>query len=169
MEAFECIMTRRSVRKYTNDTVPEEMLLKLLEAGANAPSAANQQPWHFITVTDKNMLQTVADGLPYGKMLPQAACAIIVCMKEDAEPYPQLAAQDCSAATQNILLAAHALGLGGVWIATHPQKEREDHLREIMGIPDNIIPFSVVSIGVPATVGASAIRLTSEMIHKERW
>ena len=169
MEAFECIMTRRSVRRYNDTPISEETLYKLLEAGANAPSAGNQQPWHFITVTGKEALQTIADNFPYGKMLPHAACAIIICMNTEAKPHPQFAVQDCSAATQNILLAAHALGLGGVWIGTHPMKEREEFLQKFMSIPANFIPLCVISIGYPESTVSPQTRLKPEMIHKEKW
>ena len=169
MEAFECLLTRRSVRNYTDADISDETLHKLLEAGANAPSAGNQQPWHFITVTSKNTLNSIADNFPYGKMLPKAACAIIVCMNAKPRIYPEFAVQDCSAATQNILLAAHALGLGGVWIGTYPLKEREEFLRQTMNIPDDFTPFSVISIGYPANPIAPMARLKLEMIHKERW
>ena len=111
-----------------------------------APSAANKKPWHFVTVTDKDKLQALADAHPYGKMLPGAALAIAVCGDPDISTWW---AQDCTAATENILIAANGLGLGAVWLGCHSSPEREQAVRDTLGIPGKIGVLSLISIGQP--------------------
>ncbi len=109
MEAYEALVTRRSIRAYTTQTISDDLIKRLLEAAMSAPSAGNRQPWHFVVVK-RPTLDTLADLLPFGKMLKHAPLAIIVCGDLVLQPEGYWV-QDCSAATQNILLAAHAKGL----------------------------------------------------------
>ena len=114
MDAYETILTRRSIRRYTNQDVSEEMVEKLLRAGMAAPSAGNQQPWHFLVIRDRDTLVKITEVHPHSKMLLTAPLAILVAGDEKLQIHPGYWLEDCSAATENILLAAHALGLGAV-------------------------------------------------------
>ena len=129
MDALEGLMTRRSVRAYTDEPVSDDQVLKILAAGMQAPSAGNQQPWHFVVLRRKEHLDGLAGALPFGKMLGQAPLGIVVCADVGREQHAGYWVQDCAAATQNILLACHALGLGAVWIGVYPRDERVITLR----------------------------------------
>ena len=122
MEAYEAILTRRSIRAYTDQPVSEELIHKLLVAAMSAPSAANGQPWQFAVITERRLLDALADFLPFGKMLKQAPLAIIVCGETKSSALEGYWVQDCAAATENLLLAAHVLGLGGVWLGVYPRR-----------------------------------------------
>ncbi len=111
METLEAILTRRSIREYTPQAIPDELAQELLVAAMQAPSAGNQQPWHFIIVTERKQLDALADVLPFGKMLKAAPLGVVICGDVERARYRDFWAQDCSAATQNLLLAAHCLGL----------------------------------------------------------
>lgn len=150
---YENIMTRASVRAYTDKAVEDEKVEKLLRAGMAAPSAVNVQPWHFIVVNDKNVLAKIAELTPNASMAKKAPLAIVVCgnlSKTDDENIRAFWVQDASAATQNILLEAHALGLGAVWTGTYPSKERCAKIAELMNLPEYIVPLNTIVIGYPA-------------------
>lgn len=121
MDIFEAILTRRSVRQYTSHLVPKKVVKRLLSAAMQAPSAGNQQPWHFIVVTRREQLNAMAEVLPKGKMLAQAPLGIMVCADTTDLKHQDYWVQDCAAATQNLLLAAHASGLGAVWLGVYPR------------------------------------------------
>ena len=146
------IMTRTSVRDYTAEAVSEETLTAIVKAGMAAPSARNTQPWKFIVVTRRAALDSLAEGLPYAKMLTKAPAAIVVCGNM-AQTLPDISkefwVQDCSAATQNILLAAHGLGLGAVWTGAYPT-DRAKTVRERLGLSENLVPLCVIVLGHPA-------------------
>jgi len=125
MDLIEGIFTRRSIRKYTNQTITDEQIELLIKAGMYAPSASNQQPWHFIVINKREILNKIRDVHPYAKMLSEAQLAILVCGDHDLELSKGYWVVDCSAATQNILLAAHGMGLGAVWLGVHPREERK--------------------------------------------
>ncbi len=149
----ECIMTRVSVRAYTADKVSETQIEKMLRAGMAAPSAVNKQPWHFIVVTEQVQLDALAEVTPNAKMAASAPLAIVVCgdMSKTLEGEARdFWIQDCSAATQNILLEAHALGLGAVWTGTWPALERCAAVAQVLDIPEGIVPFATIVIGHPA-------------------
>ena len=170
-EALHVIYTRRSVRLFTGDAIANEDLMKILRAGMSAPSAVNVQPWAFIVVTKRETLDELCDRLPYAKMLDKAGAAIVVCGVPDKdEVYSgKYWVMDCSAATENILLAAHALGLGAVWTAVHPDGEKVRNVRELLAIPENIVPLNVLPIGVPKGTGAVIDKFREENIHREKW
>ena len=164
-DALAHILARRSIRKYTEQPVAPEQIRQLLEAAMAAPSGHNIQPWHFVTVTDRRSLSRLAEGHPYAKMLFQAPLCIAVC----GEPESVFWAQDCSAATQNILLAATALGLGAVWCGVHPQAELEALVREVLGVPPEIVPFALVAVGHPAQTKEPRTQYQEARVHSERW
>lgn len=138
MDVIQAIMTRRSIRKFTGEMINEEQLNTLLRAGCNAPSAHNYQPWHFVVVKNQEILSRIADKHPYAKMLPQAGCCIVVCGDDEKQQHKGFLVEDCSAAIQNILLAAHGIGLGAVWCGLYPVTELTGLVSECLGLPGNI-------------------------------
>jgi nitroreductase len=163
------ILGRRSIRKFTSKPVSERDVTEMLRAGFAAPSAANYQPWHFIVVTDRAVLDAVPAFHPHAGMLKQAPLGLLVCgepARAMAEGYWVL---DCSAATENILLAAHALGLGGVWLGIYPREERIEGMRELLGLPEGVVPLAMLAIGHPAEKLEPAGRWDGGKIHLNRW
>jgi len=149
---LETIFRRKSVRKYRPGGVNSETLSLLVRAGMAAPSAKNLQPWKFVIVTDEGLKAEMAEKLPYAKMLAQAPAAIVVCgdlKKSSGSPCEAYWVQDCSAATQNILLAAESLGLGAVWTAAHPYPDRVKIVVAALALPSNLIPLCVIPLGYP--------------------
>ena len=151
--AINNIMTRTSIRQYTNEPVTKADVETMLRAGMAAPTAANRQPWHFVAITSKEKLAELAGNNPRGGMLKQAALAIVVCgnMEKTMPGKGQgFWVQDCSAATENILLAAHALGLGAVWTGLYPDEDRAGVVAKVLKLPETIIPLCTIVIGHPA-------------------
>ena len=149
----ENIMTRTSIRAYMNQAISNDTIETLLRAGMAAPTAVNKQPWHFIAITDRAMLDSVAIANPNAGMAKKAPLAIVVCgdLKKALEgPAQAYWVQDCSAATENILLAAHGLGLGAVWTGIYPMKERLDAFNQLLKLPETIVPLCAIVIGHPA-------------------
>ncbi len=169
METLKAIMTRRSIRKYTDKPVSDEIIKKLLEAGMAAPSAGNQQAWHFVVINNRQILDEIPNIHPYSQMLTQAPVAILVCGNVEDERYKGYWVQDCSAATENILLAAHGLGLGAVWLGVYPRKDRVDGICELLNIPKHIVPLSLISIGYPAEEKSKANRYDESKISYNHW
>ncbi|MCR4603139.1 MAG: nitroreductase family protein [Prevotella sp.] len=150
--AITNIMTRVSVRKFKQQAVESEKVEAMLRAAMAAPTAANKQPWHFIVVSDKQKLNELAGEGGRGNMLRNAPLAIVVCgdMNKAFEGKAQeYWIQDTSAATENLLLAAHALGLGAVWTGQWPMDDRYQHTQKVLGMPEHIRPLCTVIIGYP--------------------
>ena len=178
-EALEVILTRRSVRSFTGEAVPRDSLMKILKAGMAAPSARNIQPWAFVAVTERGLLDSLCERLPYAKMLDKAGAAVIVCgipgkdMVHGGEYKDAIGGKywvmDCSAAAENILLACHAMGFGAVWTAAYPNEDRIDTVRDIIGVPEDVIPLAVIPIGVPKDKGKVTDKFKEENIRWERW
>ncbi len=169
MDTIDAILTRRSVRDYTDEQVSETAIKTLLEAAMSAPSAGNQQPWQFIVINDRKLLDQIPNIHPYAKMLKKARLAILVCGDLEREKHKDFWVQDCSAATQNILIAARAIGLGAVWVGVHPREKRAEGIGELLKIPKQIIPFSLISIGCPAREQKAATRFDQKRIHYNYW
>ena len=169
MDAMEAVLTRRSVRTYTDAPVPEDITKSLLEAAMSAPSAGNQQPWQFVVIDDREMLHAITGVHPYANMLKLAPLAIVVCGDLAREKHKGFWVQDCSAATQNLLVAARARGLGAVWLGVYPLEDRVTGIRDLIGLPESIIPLAVVSIGYPAMAQGPVDRYEEERIHRNRW
>ena len=170
MDALECIHTRRSVRKYTAEPVTEEQVRELLAAAMTAPSACKQFPWEFVLVTERAKLASVKSFSPYAGMAARAPLAVLVCADPAREPRcPGYWVQDCAAATQNLLLAARALGLGAVWTAVYPKEERMEGFRRLLGIPEGIMPVSFVVIGHPDEPQERADRFLPDRVHENAW
>ena len=150
--AIENIMTRTSIRKYKQHPVEDAKIETMLRAAMAAPTAVNRQPWHFVVVTDKEVLNRLAGEGRRGDMLRNAPLAIVVCgnMQKALEGKSQeYWIQDTSAATENLLLAANALGLGAVWTGAYPMEDRYKHTQQVLGMPEHIIPLCTVIIGYP--------------------
>ena len=169
MDVIQAILGRRSIRAYTRDEVSEDTVKLLLHAAMSAPSAGNEQPWQFIVIRQRSLLDAIPSIHPYSNMLKQAALGIAVCGDLSREVYKGFWVQDCAAATQNMLIAAHGLGLGAVWLGFHPIEERVAGLRRLLSIPDHIIPLGIVSIGWPAEQKPPAMRYDEERVHREKW
>ena len=170
MNILEAILTRRSIRTFIEKPVPESLIQEILKAAMQAPSAGNQQPWHFVLVTDRKRLTDMAEALPYGKMLKKAPLGIVVCADLELEKYPGYWAQDCSNASMNLLLAAHDQGLGAVWVGVYPMQDRVASLKKILGLPESVIPLNVVSLGFSSTMpGAVESRYKEDRLHRECW
>lgn len=169
MDIIEAIMTRHSVRKYKAKPVSDELITQLLQAAMAAPSAANEQPWQFVVIRDHNLLDQVPTFHAHSHMLRQAAVGILVCEDPSLEVYTGRGQLDCANATENMLLAAHALGLGAVWVGIYPVEERIAGMRKLLGIPASVIPIALVSIGYPDERPAPENRFKPERVHYERW
>ena len=169
MDALEAILTRRSIRQFTDQSVSEAVVEDLLRAAMSAPSAGNQQPWQFVVITDRELLDTIPSIHPYSAMLRQAPLAILVCGDEQLETHKGYWVQDCSAATQNLLLAAHARGLGAVWLGIYPRMDRVAGLRKLLGLPEHVVPMALVAIGHPAEHLPPAERYNAARVHRNRW
>lgn len=169
---LDIIHQRKSVRSYATKEVSKEQLEMLVRAGMAAPSARNLQPWAFVAVTERTVLDEMAKGLPYAKMLLDAPAAIIVCgdlQKAATDVDRNFWVQDCSAATQNILLAVESIGLGAVWTAAFPYQDRMDAVIKALELPEHILPLNVIPIGYPATNESPKNKWNPENLHWEKW
>ena len=170
METLEVILTRRSVRAYHQQPVPAGMIEKLLAAAMQALSAGNQQPWHFIVVTDQEQIDALVAVLPRGQCLKEAPLAIAICGDLEHAKHVDFWVQDCSAATQNLLLAAHDLGLGAVWLGIYPREERVADVSRVLGLPNAIVPLCLISIGYPADkLERPETRYDKFRVHHNHW
>jgi len=169
VDCLESIFTRRSVRRFSSEAVPDAMVEELLRAAMAAPSAGNEQPWRFVAVTDRDVLSRLASVSPYASSLLSAPLAIVVYGDTRVQRFSGYWVQDCSAATQNLLLAANALGLGGVWLGMHPEREREDGIREICGGEEGMVPFCIVAVGRPEDTVPVQDRYDPMYVRRERW
>lgn len=153
-EALNCIMTRTSIRQYQDRPVEQEKVEQLLRAAMAAPTAVNKQPWHFYVLNTKEAINRLADASQRGSdMVRSAALVIIVCGDMDKAlegKAREYWIQDTSAATENLLLAAHALGLGAVWTGVYPMKERVEMTTKVLNLPENLVPLCTILIGYPA-------------------
>jgi nitroreductase len=169
MDTLEAIHTRRSVRRYQEKPVPEDLVKKLLAAATAAPSARNQQPWQFVVIDDRATLTEIARINPNAQMARTAPVAILICGDLGLETSPGYWVVDCAAAVQNILLAAHAMGLGAVWTGVYPRQERMDGLRRLIKLPEGIIAHSLVVVGYPAELPAPQNRFRPDRVHHNTW
>ncbi len=141
----------------------------LLEAAMSAPSAGNERPWHFVVVTDRGTLDAIPRIHPYAGMAAEAPVAVVVCCDERLEKHNGFWVQDCSAAVQNILIAAWALGLGAVWCGIYPREERVAGFRKLLGLPPEVIPLALIPVGWPAEEKPPAERFDERRVHYDRW
>jgi nitroreductase len=166
------IFQRTSVRKYTDQLVTREQIEMLMKAGMAAPSAKNVQPWEFVVIQKRETMLKITEFHPYSSMLKEAPLVIVICGNEskiDIGGIEEFWSQDCAAATQNILLEATELGLGGVWLGVYPKKNIMENLAELLILPKNIIPFSIISIGYPGEEVQPKDKFNPQNIHYEKW
>jgi nitroreductase len=170
MDTLEAILTRRSARNYRKKDVSPESIREVIRAGMHAPSGADEQPWYFVVINDPLLLEKIPSLHPYAGMVSQAPVAVLVCGEPGREKHMGMWAQDCAAATQNMLLAAHALGLGSVWVGVYPRDERMEPLRKLLGIPDRISPFALLPLGYPeGPAEAKEDRFNADRIRTNHW
>jgi len=165
------IFTRRSVRQYSGQPVTDAEIRDLLESAMAAPSAMAKDPWNFVVVRGRAELDKLAEALPNGPMLRQADAAIVIC-GDLARAHRNLESyliQDCSAAMENLLLAATLLGLGACWLGVHPNAERMTPLRQQFGIPAEILPFAAIALGRPAEFPELRTRFRADAVHQGKW
>jgi nitroreductase len=170
-EKLNFIFSRRSVRKYENREVDDAMIQDLLEAGMAAPSAVARDPWHFIVLKDRETIDKLAGVLTHGQMLRQATAAFVVCgdITQAHDGLESYMLQDLSAAVENILLAANALGLGTCWLGVHPRPERMEGIKNLFALPDHIIPMCAVALGWPKDPPPARTRFNPDKVHREKW
>lgn len=169
MSTPDTIRRRRSIRKYTDEPVSRETVRELLAAAMSAPSAANEQPWQFIVIDDPGVLANIPTVGPFIREGADAPVAILVCGDLSVFRMPGFWVQDCSAATENLLLAAHERGLGAVWTAVYPMEDRMLGFRNLFSLPDTVIPFALVPIGYPAETPPAEDRFRDDRIHYNGW
>jgi len=169
MDVMEAIHSRRSIRKFQQKPVPDELVRALLAAAMSAPSAGNQQPWHFVVITDQEILGKVPALNPYAAMAREAPLAVLICAELALEKYPGYWVQDCAAATQNMLLAAHGKGLGAVWTGITPMKDRVQGFQKLCNLPEKVLPLALVVLGYPAQTLKPEDRFRADRVHRNTW
>jgi nitroreductase len=171
MDLFEAIHTRRSIRAFTDEPVSEADMDVILRAAMAAPSAGNAQPWHFVVLTDRAVMDAVPDIHPHAAMIRQAPVAVAVAAELAQEKYPGFGywTLDCSAAVENMLLAARGLGIGSVWCGIYPRSERMEGLKKLLGLPEGVQAHALVVFGHPAQEFKRVDRFKPERIHANRW
>ena len=169
MILVDIIKKRRSIRSFQDKNVSDEDLYTLLEAAMLAPSAGNEQPWHFIIIDDQEIINKIPNIHPYSKMITQVNKAILVCADLNQTKYEGFWIQDCAAATQNILLKAVDLDLATVWLGIYPDEERVAKFKNLFKLPADIIPFSLIPVGYPANEKRTPDRFNKNRIHRNKW
>jgi nitroreductase len=169
MDVYQAILSRRSIRQFRKNSVSDQLCTKLLKAAMQAPSAHNTQPWHFIVIDKREIMNEIINFHRWAKMLDHAPLAIAVCGDRTLENSTEYMALNCAAATQNILLTAHGIGLGAVWLGIYPRNERMEKLSKILKLPQSIIPISIVAIGHPAEIKSQELRYREDRVHKNGW
>ena len=169
MNLLRAIYQRRSVRHYTADEITDSQVDELIRAAMYAPSSGNAQPWHFIVIRDRAILDEITTFHPYAHMLITATVAVLVCADLTLEKFVGRWMLDCSAAAQNLLLAAHGSGLGAVWVSLYPEVDRMAKVAELVQLPEHVQPVCLIPVGVPAEPKRAVDRFKPERIHHDRW
>ena len=163
------IFSRRSVRKFTGEAVSPEQLEKLLRAAMCAPSAGNQQPWEFVVIRDREIMKAITAFHPYSGAVLKADVLIVVCGNLSKTKFDGFWVQDCSAATENLLVEAESLSLGAVWLGVYPLEDRVAALSALLDLPSDVIPLCIVPVGYPDREYSAADRFDPSRIHLEKW
>lgn len=169
MDVLEALMTRCSIRQFRAAPVAETAVRRMLEVLFRSPSAADARPWQFAVVDRRETLDRLEAAMPGCEMLRSAPLAILVCAEPAREQIPGFWPQDCAAASENLLLAAHGLGLGAVWIGLYPVADRERAVREVLNVPDGLVPFALVPVGEPAEQPKLEDRYDPSRVHRDGW
>ena len=171
-DLVQLIMSRTSIRAFLDKPVSDETVEALLKAAMAAPSAKNSQPWAFVVIRDRALLEKLGESLPNAKMTATAPVALVICgvldkaLPGEAREYW---IQDAAAATENFLLAVHALGLGAVWTGVHPISERIRIIREALHLPEGVEPFCLIPFGYPAVPAAVKDKWDPSIVHQDTW
>lgn len=170
-DKLSLLFSRRSIRQYTDGSVSDAIIRDLLEAAMAAPSAVCRDPWDFVVLRDAGLRETIASCLPNGKMLATAPAGLVVCgdLERAHDGSLSYLLQDCSAAIENLLLAAQALGLGACWLGVHPRPDRIAFIRETLELPENVLPVCAIALGYPAETREPRTRYRDEYVHFDRW
>lgn len=168
-EILNSILTRRSIRAYTDKDISEETMNKLLKAAMYAPTARNFQEWRFIVVRKPENLAKIEKVQPYNTLLKQAKAAVIVCAQLEKDDHKLFFQQDCGASIQNLMLAAHGLGIGSVWLGVYPRPNLIEGITKAFNLPQNVSPIGVVALGYPAEEKPDPNRFDPSKIHYEQW
>ena len=169
METYKAILTRRSIRKFRYAPIKTSTLEKLLKAGMYAPSARNTQSWQFVVITSRKILKDIPKVHPYSKMCRTAGAAIIVCADLRIESSLKYNSLNCANASMNILLAAHEMGLGSVWMGVYPRPARIKDVTKLLNLPSNIVPISIIALGKPDEKKEIPDRFNKDRIHINKW
>lgn len=165
------VFSRRSIRKYTLEPVSDSDIELMLRAAMSAPSAVAKDPWRFVVIDDASQKERIAEALPHGKFIAEAPIGIAVCGDISAahSSLEGYLIQDCSAAIENLLIAANMLGLGACWLGVYPRQERMSALKEILNLPKDIIPVACISVGHPAEKKEPRDRYNKNYVYKNSW
>lgn len=169
MNLKDAIINRRSIRKFQERKVDDKIVREILEYAMYAPSAKNEQPWHFVIIKNRETLHLIEQQHPFAKMLKSAPLAIAVCGELKSENQERYWMLDCSLATQNLMLGAYDMGLGSVWVSIYPRKDRVDLLKDVLKLPDDIMPLALIPIGYPDESKKTPQRFKDEKIHLEKF
>jgi nitroreductase len=169
MDAMDAILSRRNIRKFTKEPVSDNILKEILGAAMSAPSAGNEQPWPFVIINDRKVLDEIPKVHPYSQSVKTASVAVVVCGDLKSEVHKDFWVQDCSAATENILIAVQAKGLGAGWLGIHPIKERVKGMQKLLRLPDHVISLSVIPVGYPDEHKPLANRFNISRVHHNSW
>ncbi|HBF88674.1 MAG TPA: nitroreductase family protein [Bacteroidales bacterium] len=169
MDVLNCIINRRSIRRFKNQNIEIQKVEDILKAAMYAPTARNQQTFEFVVINNRQMLDDISEIHPYANMLKQAPLAILVCHNHQKVKSDGFWIQDLAAVTQNILLQAYSLGIGSVWLGVYPREDRENGLKKYLNLPEDIVPFSLVALGYADENPHTTNRYDSNKIHFNRW
>ncbi len=169
MDILEALHTRRSIRKYTDTEISDADLHEILKCAMLAPSACNEQPWHFVAVRDEGQRKVLSGTTKYTHMAANAPLVIVVCASMQDDKAEGFWPQDCAAAIENMMLAARGLNIGAVWCGIYPVEEREAYLRKALSLPEDIVPMGMVCLGYPEQHFHEVDRFREDRIHYEKW
>ena len=169
MEKLDFILDRRSIRRFTKQKIDKEQISAILKAAMYAPSAVNMQPWHFIVIDERSVMEKIMEIHPYARMLQSASHAVVVCGDELQQHDDGYWVVDCGAATQNLLLAAQVLGLGACWVGLHPREERKISFSRLLHLPSHVKPFALVALGYPEEHKPRPDRFHPEKVKYNGW
>lgn len=169
MNVFETIVTRRSYREFTGKKIHNEMINTLLRAAFAAPTASNKQSWEFVVVKDPEQLRLIGDTKNKTEMVLDAGVVFVVCGSKTRQDQEGFLVQDASAATQNLLLAAEGLGLGAVWLSCYPRENMVSEVTEILNLPEDVIPITMVAVGYRTALKDPVNRFDPAKVHYNKW
>jgi nitroreductase len=169
MDKLRHILDRRSIRRFTEQKIDRETIKQLLTAAMYAPSAVNKQPWHFVVIDQRQMLEKIMEIHPHAGMLQTASHGIVICGDEFLQHDDGYWVVDCGAATQNLLLAAQTLGLGACWVGLHPREGRKASFTELLELPSHVKPFALVALGYSGEKISRPERFKSDKVRHNSW